>query len=295
MSNVLIVDDNPIDRKLAAGFIEKDGLSVTFAVNGKEALDQIEQRRPDLVLTDMLMPVMDGLELVQHIKSDFPGVPVILITAHGSEEIAVKALRGGASSYVPKQNLARDLVPTVHDVLSVAHAERDELRALECMSASDLHFVLRMNNGVGHEPLIGFLQHQLKNWELCDDADLIRVGTALHEAFVNAIEHGNLELDSELRHEPDGKYQKLADERRRIPPFCDRRVHVSAGLNRERAKFTIRDEGPGFDPEALPDPTDPENIGNISGRGLLLIRTFMDEVSFNETGNEITMVKAKAN
>ena len=53
----------------------------------------------------------------------------------------------------------------------------------------------------------------------------------------------------------------------------------------------IRDEGPGFDPDGLPDPTDPENLTKASGRGVLLIRTFMDEVRFNDTGNEITMIK----
>jgi anti-sigma regulatory factor (Ser/Thr protein kinase) len=65
-------------------------------------------------------------------------------------------------------------------------------------------------------------------------------------------------------------------------------------MSREQATITIRDEGPGFDPSSLPDPTDPENIGKISGRGLLLIRTFMDDVRFNETGNEITLVKKKS-
>jgi anti-sigma regulatory factor (Ser/Thr protein kinase) len=58
--------------------------------------------------------------------------------------------------------------------------------------------------------------------------------------------------------------------------------------------ITICDEGPGFDPSSLPDPTDPENIGKISGRGLLLIRTFMDDVKFNDSGNEITLFKRKA-
>ena len=57
------------------------------------------------------------------------------------------------------------------------------------------------------------------------------------------------------------------------------------------AVFVVRDEGPGFDPNSLPDPTDPENLLKPSGRGIMLIRTFMDAVSFNEKGNEVTMVK----
>ena len=110
----------------------------------------------------------------------------------------------------------------------------------------------------------------------------------------NAIEHGNLELDSGLRNDPNGAYQRLASERRRQTPFCDRLVHIRARLSSEEAIITLRDQGPGFDPSVLPDPTDPENIGKISGRGLLLIRTFMDDVFFNETGNEITLIKRRS-
>jgi CheY-like chemotaxis protein len=199
--NVLIVDDNPIDRRLAAGVVEKVGMATAFAVHGKEALAIIAQEVPDIVLTDLLMPEMDGLELVEAIRADYSAIPVILMTAHGSEEIAVKALRTGAASYVPKANLTRDLVHTIRDVLSVASIKRDEQKALACLEEADLHFVLSVDHGV-HEPLVGYLQEQLRTWNLCLGADLIRVGTALHEAFVNAIEHGNLELDSDLRNDP---------------------------------------------------------------------------------------------
>ena len=59
------------------------------------------------------------------------------------------------------------------------------------------------------------------------------------------------------------------------------------------ATYTVRDEGPGFDPSALPDPNDPQNLEKIGGRGLLLIRTFMDQVQYNDRGNAITMRKLR--
>ena len=64
-------------------------------------------------------------------------------------------------------------------------------------------------------------------------------------------------------------------------------------MDRTQATFVIRDDGPGFDLNSLPDPTDPENLLKPSGRGLLLIRTFMDEVSHNSTGNQITLVRRR--
>src|SRR5262249_19808846 len=73
-------------------------------------------------------------------------------------------------------------------------------------------------------------------------------------------------------------------------PYRSRRVHVTARESPAEAVYVIRDEGPGFDPSKLPDPTDPANLERVTGRGLLLIRTFMDEVHHNPKGNEITMV-----
>lgn len=294
MPTVLIVDDNAVDRQLAAGLIQSAGIQTCFAEHGKAAVAVLESEHPpDLVVTDMQMPEMDGLELVEWIKAHHPTIPVVLMTAHGSEEVAVKALRIGAASYVPKQNLNRDLSSTIRDVWGIANVARDEQKARSYLTQADLAFEVGVENA-GHEPLVGYLQSQLQAWGILDETDLIRVGTALHEAFVNAIEHGNLELRSGLRDSPDGAYQRLGEERRSTPPFCDRRVYVTAKLTRQEAIITIRDEGPGFNPKNLPDPTIPENIGKISGRGLLLIRTFMDDVKFNDAGTEITLKKRRS-
>ena len=141
-------------------------------------------------------------------------------------------------------------------------------------------------------PLVPY-RRALLQFEICGELDLVRVGTALHEALVNAREHGNLELSSTLREQDDGSYHKLVKQRSEELPFRERAVHVQAHFTREQATISIRDEGPGFDPADLPDPTDPENLARASGRGLFLIRTFMDHVTFNERGNEITMIKRR--
>ncbi len=113
VATVLIVDDNPIDRRLAAGVVEKVGMTTCFAGHGKEALEVMAREPPDVVLTDLLMPEMDGLELVERIKKDYPTIPVVLMTAHGSEEIAVKALRTGAAKLCAQEQL--DPRPGAHD------------------------------------------------------------------------------------------------------------------------------------------------------------------------------------
>lgn len=291
MIRVLVVDDSPVDRTRAGGLLKKHGdFDVAFAQNGKEALARIPELSPDIVVTDLQMPEMDGLELVEAIRRDFPFLPVILMTAHGSEEIAVRALHKGAASYVAKRSLAQELVRTVSDVLDVTKADRNQKRLLGQLDHVESAFVLD-NDTASIPALIGYLETSLSRMRLCDATGIIQVGVALREALVNAIFHGNLELGSELLEADEKAFAELAERRRREPPWCDRRVRLWARETRKEMTYIVTDEGAGFDPASLPDPTDPANLEKRSGRGLLLIRTFMDEVRHNAKGNEIVMVK----
>jgi CheY-like chemotaxis protein/anti-sigma regulatory factor (Ser/Thr protein kinase) len=291
---VLVVDDSAMDRHLAGAIVQKmEGWRATFASDGREALDSLHEHTPDVVLTDMLMPEMDGLELVQAIRIKYPLVPVILMTAHGSEDLAIKALRNGAASYVPKKCLARDLAETLEGVLAASQTNRREQRILDSLIHHETHYILE-NDVAMVAPLVGHLEHMLERMRLSEPGGLVLVGVALHEALTNAVLHGNLGLSSDLRETDEKQYYRLAAERRTQPPWCERRVFVNATLTAQEATFVIRDEGEGFDQQILPDPTDPANLGRVSGRGLLLIQTFMDRVEHNERGNQITMVKRRA-
>ena len=288
---VLVVDDSAMDRHLAGAIVGKQpGWQASFAENGVDALASLERRLPDVVLTDLLMPEMDGLQLVQAIRAKYPLVPVILMTAHGSEDIAIQALQKGAASYVPKKSLARDLAETLEQVLSASQVKKQERRILDRLARAESRFVIE-NDTTLIPALVGHVEEDLSRLKLCEPSGLVLLGVALHEALTNAILHGNLELGSELRETDEKAYYRLAAERRVQPPYSDRRVYLSAALTRDEAVFVVRDEGQGFDPALLPDPTDPANLGKVSGRGLLLIQTFMDRVEHNEKGNVITMTK----
>jgi serine/threonine-protein kinase RsbW len=89
---------------------------------------------------------------------------------------------------------------------------------------------------------------------------------ALDEAFVNAVKHGN-------------KFD------------AGKNVRITAEVTNQEARFTIEDEGEGFDVTAIPDPLDPMNLFKPSGRGVLFIYNIMDEVKYNDRGNRLTMVK----
>lgn len=292
MATILIVDDSAVDRKIAGACVEDEGLEAIYAESGREALDTIPREEPDIVLTDVNMPGMDGLELVERIRRFHRPMPVIIMTAYGSEETAAAALKAGATSYVPKKGLKHGLSSVLHIVLSAVEARKHREKVRGLLETSESRFV------IGMEPdapaaLVRYLENDLTEMNFCDDAGLFQVNSALSEAIANAVEHGSLELDSELRETHDGSYYRLSRERRDRAPYRDRRVYVSARLTQDEATYVVRDEGPGFDTSNLPNPKDPENLVKAGGRGILLIRMFMDDVYFNNTGNEITMVKRR--
>ena len=192
-------------------------------------MDLLRRDLPDIVLTDLDMPEMDGLELVQAIRRDYPALPVILMTAMGSEDVAARALHQGAASYVRKRSLAREVVRTVGSVLAVARALPQQERVLDCLTDGQLGFVLD-NDPAQVPPLLGYLEQVASLLHPRDRTERIRVGIALDEALLNAIQHGNLELNSDLRQEDEQVFRDLGEERRRQPPYRDRRVHVRATL-----------------------------------------------------------------
>ncbi len=291
---ILVVDDAVIDRRMTGAIVEQNlGWRVAYAENGTAALAAMERELPRLVLTDLRMPGMDGLQLVAAVRRQYPSVPVVLMTAFGNEDIAIQALREGAASYVPKKSQDRDLVPTLEQVIAAGQRQRHQQQLLERLAHTESCFILDNNREI-IPALVGHVQEYLLRLQLGDHTERIRIGVALEEAVLNAIFHGNLETGSELRQEDEAHFYRVAEERRRLPPYRDRKVHFRFSLTRTAAQFSIQDEGPGFAWSALPDPTDPENLGKIGGRGLLLIRTFMDEVSFNAQGNQITMIKRRS-
>jgi anti-sigma regulatory factor (Ser/Thr protein kinase) len=193
---------------------------------------------------------------------------------------------------VPKHALNTELVETVHNVLEVVRQERGHSRLMEFMTQNDCEFHLE-NDRTLIPPLVGYLQESVAKLGICEESEQMRVGIAVDEALVNALYHGNLEVSSELREADAEAYQLLVQQRLEQAPYCDRRIRVRAQLTTEQAVFTIRDQGRGFDPSILPDPTDPGNLERVSGRGILLMRTFMDEVAYNDVGNCVKLIKRR--
>lgn len=292
MARILVVEDSPTQAAQIAALLENADYETEIATDGAAAMQAVAPRPPDLILTDLHMPNMNGLELVESVRQHYQSIPVVLMTADGTEDIAVEALKKGAASYIPKRFLDNDLLPTVNGIVGMLYDDRSQDGVYTSLLEASSTFVLNNDPQV----VDGVAQHferQLRNMRYTDETGLVRIILALRESLINAIDHGNLELDSRLREDHLERYIQLGNERRQQEPYSSRRVTLVANIAPQQVTFIVRDEGPGFDPADIPDPTDADNLVRTYGRGLMLIQNFMDYVRHNESGNEITMIKRR--
>jgi CheY-like chemotaxis protein len=288
MPTVLVVDDTAVDRRLAGGLLENaPNVDVCYAEDGDDALVQISSRLPDIVVTDLQMPGIDGLELVTTIGRRFPEIPVVLMTAHGSESVAAQALANGAASFVPKSELAENLVETVMHILVLAESDSRYKKLVSCATKTDFQFELD-NDPTIVDPLIDMVQQVAISQGLLGPNNRVQLGVALEHALLNAMIRGNLEITREEMPVLDHQVVRLKNEQE---PYCRRRVFFRSLVTPDSAQFTIRDEGDGFDVSKAPESSDPDSFREGVGRGLVLIKAFMDEVVFNESGNEVRLTK----
>jgi DNA-binding response OmpR family regulator len=114
---VLVVDDDPTVSDVVRRYLEQDGCSVRLAVDGAGALAAVAESVPDLVVLDLMMPGIDGLEVCRRLRRQLPSLPIVMLTALGEEADRVVGLEVGADDYVTKPFSPRELVLRVRSVL----------------------------------------------------------------------------------------------------------------------------------------------------------------------------------
>ncbi|MBF0411621.1 MAG: sigma-54-dependent Fis family transcriptional regulator [Desulfamplus sp.] len=122
---VLIVDDNESIIESLEGILSDDGFEVFHAFNGYDALKKIESLSPDIVLLDIWMPGMDGIETLKEIKKEYPNLPVIMITGHGTIEAAVDATKSGAFDFLEKPLSIDRVIVTINNALNFRKLEEE--------------------------------------------------------------------------------------------------------------------------------------------------------------------------
>ena len=256
---ILIIDDyDDLSSALSAEF-EQFGYSVKVTEEREAALDLMEDEKFDLIVTDL-----NGEHLPQEENSTEDADSSCLPTADADDPISdIKAFKLCFTNY-RQENFSEDEVKNlVSTTLNYKLKHIDRFEAIQNRHEK-IEFEIPSVIAIMHDILDYLIKRVTKIGVVNPEKSNLFV--ALDEAFVNAVKHGN-------------KFN------------TEKLVRITAEISRDEARFTIEDEGEGFDVKAIPDPCNPENLFKASGRGVFFIYNLMDEVSYNERGNRLTMVK----
>lgn len=287
---VLVVDDEEMVCGLLCDFLGRAGYPHLSALGGERALELFQQHSPSIVITDYCMPGMDGIELVRHVHRDAPDVRIILMTGLGDEAIAMEALRAGASNYIKKPIKLEELLFIIQAHERLLHAQRRRRLPSECLVEE--HKVLSLSNdqnliyAAAYNVTAGLGNHMSRQ-------EVDGVLLALTEALMNAMEHGNFEIGFAQKSESlrANSYHTLLENKLADPELSRRRITLDYHMTADAVRICVKDEGKGFDWKNRPDPQSPDNLALEHGRGLSIMGLFTDEVTFNNKGNEICLVK----
>ncbi len=288
--SVLLVDDENIVSDVISEFLRRAGYPHVCARSGEQALKLYHEHKPAIIITDICMPGMDGIELLRTIHRDNPDARVVVMTGYGDENVAIEALRAGASNFIKKPIKLEEFLFIVQAHERMIRAHRRQRLPAECIIQESKTLRLPTDNNLIYAAaynVTSALHGLLPRQEI--DAILL----ALTEALTNAVEHGNLGIGYEAKSEAlqNNSYRRLLREKLRDPELARRTITLEFLLTPAEVWIRVTDEGSGFDWRNLPDPHDPQNMVREHGRGLSIIGLFMDEMGFNEAGSQIWMAK----
>ncbi len=189
--SVLIAEDEKVLRESLAQLLTEEGYDVTTAADGQEAYGLAVARTFDVVLTDIRMPRMDGSALLQHLQQLAPQTPVIIITAFGTVESAVSAMRSGAADYILKPVQFEDVLMRIKRALEFGEVRRDRRILSEQLAASST-----FHNLIGESPAITKLFELARKLSAVRSSVLIvgESGTG-KELFARAIHYNGITRD----------------------------------------------------------------------------------------------------
>lgn len=287
---ILIVEDDFGSREFLYSLIKLEGYDVKQASNGEEGLEVYKEYHPDLVISDIQMPKMDGLEMLSQLRSDKSDAIFIITTAFGSEDYAIEALRLGANNYLKKPIDKRSLLGLIKKYKSIVDsrtlAKKAEGRVVEkeLKIEFDTHF----------EHISSIVSQLISEISLkIDDSDKTNIELGLDELITNSIEHGNLDISYEEKVEAVDKNTlvDLYNQRLGDPELAKRKVIVNYIQKPGYSEWLITDEGKGFDWKSIPDPTQGAQLMELNGRGIFITNFLFDEMEYLGKGNQVRVRK----
>jgi hypothetical protein len=197
--SILVVDDSAMERLIVSHVLRKDPRFVVTALTcGQEALEYVEVHRPCMIVTDLRMPGMSGLEVIENLRNAGQSIPVVLMTSCVSEDLVLQAFKAGAASYVPKEVLESSLLKTIQRALILAEQRKFRQQTLAEFTIADWSFAMESDpDSVPY--LIRHLLDLAVQASLSRGCDAALVFSSLKRVMSMAAATGILEFGGRLR------------------------------------------------------------------------------------------------
>jgi len=287
---ILIVEDDHASRLFLESLLESNNYDFRSAENGIEGLNVFEEYNPDIVLSDIKMPIMDGLELLEAIRDKNSDTIVVIVTAFGSENYAIQALHLGANNYLKKPVSSQELLRLLKKYKAIISGKYSPEslpgklinRTFSIEFKSEYTKIPKIVDKIMIESAIDI-----------NDSEKVNIELGLVELITNAVEHGNLGISYIEKQQAldEGKLSELFDDRVHNEKFKNRNVKVDFFTDEEKYQWTITDNGEGFNWKSIPDPTDQEHILELNGRGIFISNFLFDKIEYFGKGNVVTATK----
>ncbi|MFQ3579154.1 MAG: response regulator [Bacteroidales bacterium] len=287
---VLLVEDDPASMAFLEILVQKEGYHIEKADNGKIALELFESFKPDIILSDINMAQMNGLELLEKIRGQKSDIIFILLTAYTSEEFVIKAIKHGANNYLKKPLSKDTIIGLLRKYKTLIEHQRNEKKLSNFVKK--YNFTLQMVTEINLIPeIVNYLVQETGDIFTPDKKLDIKLG--LNELIINAVEHGNLEISYTDKSSAllNNSLETLYESRMNNLSLAQRTVEIKYSLSKEYCEWIITDQGKGFSPSAIPSPLTEDGIMKLHGRGIFISKYHFDEMEYLGCGNQVRVRK----
>ena len=294
--SVLVADDDEGARELYKKFFANEGWKVQLVADGARAIDAAASQDFDIVVTDLVMPGINGYDVVRSLRTSNPQQPIIVVTGSACVQDVIDSMRCGASDILLKPIDYHALRESVYRIVNSMRQtpEAEDKSFSRYLSSDKMSFevdAVSLSRVKFHAPVIDRLCRAGRY----DNVMRLKLHLAVQEALSNSLDHGVLGLQSAWKDEFDevgvDNFSRIKSNRLSDPAYAKQKIYINTTFEKRRLSIVIRDPGKGF---LLKDraQNDPDNRAlRCHGRGLAIIAGTMDEVSYQHDGAEITMVK----
>ena len=291
LTTIMLVEDEELNLRMMEGMLSHLGHRLILARSGREALKKYNKFLPDIVILDILMPKISGIEVLKEIRNRNVGTIVIMVTASNKEEHAIESLRLGANNYLKKPVHYDDLIPLIHKYNSTI--QKRTMQKLVLSKMVSRKFIMEIENDLQLIPKIAqYLATESST--LFDKDEIVSINLALLELLANAFEHGNLGISYSDKSKAiiEKRLDRLYEERLNSPKYTNRKIIIEFSMEKDYCEWIITDQGDGFNSSEYTQ-IDNDDRDNEHGRGIFISRFHLDELEYLGNGNKVRALKKK--